>query len=127
MNCMKCGRDIESGQAFCTGCLEKMKEYPVNQDVPVRLPRRKIPTAIKKTPRYRVPSPEERIAALSRRLRAMTIALILTLILCGAMAFCTAHFIVNPPRRSGQNYSTITPPVTSNALTPTVPVSSPGK
>lgn len=127
MNCMKCGRNMQAGQAFCPTCLQQMEHYPVDQDIPVRIPRRTIPAAIKKTPRRRSPSPEERIATLARRLRIVTAALILTLIACGAMAFLTAHFIVNPPRRSGQNYSSITSSNNSNISAPTLPANSPGK
>lgn len=127
MNCMKCGRNMQAGQAFCPSCLQQMENYPVDQDIPVRIPRRIIPAAIKKPPRHRTPSPEERIASLARRLRITTAVLILMLIVCGAMAFLSAHFIANPPRRSGQNYSSITPPVSSNVLTPTVPANSPSK
>ena len=28
MSCLKCGRDIEEGQVFCTGCREVMEKYP---------------------------------------------------------------------------------------------------
>lgn len=127
MNCMKCGRNMQAGQAFCPTCLQQMENYPVDQDIPVRIPRRNIPAAIKKPPRHRTPSPEERIASLARRLRITTAVLILMLIVCGAMAFLSAHFITKPPRRSGQNYSSITSPNSSNISVPTVPANSPGK
>ena len=41
MYCMKCGREIEDGQAFCGDCLAVMEKYPVKPGTAVILPKRR--------------------------------------------------------------------------------------
>ena len=40
MQCMKCGRDVESGEVFCELCLEEMQKYPVRPGTAVVIPHR---------------------------------------------------------------------------------------
>ena len=49
MQCMKCGRDVESDEVFCNSCKETMARYPVRPGVVVQLPRR-TESAVKKQP-----------------------------------------------------------------------------
>ncbi len=37
MNCLKCGREIQSPQVFCDACLADMDAYPVKPGTPVHI------------------------------------------------------------------------------------------
>ena len=112
MGCMKCGRDISSGQVFCHKCLEEMEKYPVKPGTVVRLPQRKNTSAAKKHySRRRTPiPPEEQVKNLKRILRNMVaLVVVLSLLLGAAGYFAVVHLleseIVHLP---GQNYSSVT-------------------
>ena len=86
MKCMKCGREMESDQAFCPDCLLEMEKYPVKPDVHVHLPvRPKVQAARKQALRRKNFSPEEQIRRLKKRVMILTGALIVTLALLFAM------------------------------------------
>lgn len=109
MNCMKCGREIDEAQAFCAGCLEEMEKYPVKPDVVVKLPNRQLLVQKKVSPHKRTRTPEEQIARLKKRNRRLTVALCVTLIIAGALAFLSIDFFkqLDVQRFIGQNYSTV--------------------
>ena len=109
MNCMKCGRDLESEQAFCEDCLLEMKKYPVNPNTIVQLPRRRETPPIRKNPsRRRTVSPEEQVKSLKKRLWILTGVLILVLAILISMIHPTVNYFVrNYYLRPGQNYNTI--------------------
>ena len=48
MSCMKCGRDTQEGQVFCTACREVMAKYPVKPGIAIQLPGQKKAPAPKK-------------------------------------------------------------------------------
>lgn len=110
MKCMKCGRETNSEQAFCTDCLEKMNRYPVNPDIHVHLPVRSQAAAPRKqSSRRRTLTPEEQIRKLKKRLWILSGVLAVTLALLFAMIyptvkFFTRHYYLRP----GQNYTTFT-------------------
>lgn len=110
MNCMKCGREIESEQVFCNDCLLEMQKYPVNPDIHVHLPIRPQTTVLRKqASRRRTLSPEEQIRRLKKHIWILSGILIVTLALLGAMIYPTVnYFIRNYHLRPGQNYSTFT-------------------
>ena len=119
MGCMKCGRDISSGQVFCDGCLEEMEKYPVKPGTVVRLPQRKsVPAAKKSNSRRRTQiSPEEQVKNLKRILRNMVaLVIILSLLLGAAGYFAVIHLLeCDIVRLPGQNYSSVTDSETTEA------------
>ena len=112
MGCMKCGRDISSGQVFCDKCLEEMEKYPVKPGTVVRLPQRKnTPAAKKPYSRRRTPiPPEEQVKNLKRILRNMVaLVVVLSLLLGAAGYFAVVHLLESEiVRLPGQNYSSVT-------------------
>ena len=109
MKCMKCGREMETEQAFCDACLEEMKKYPVKPGTPVHLPvHRRAAERRKPQNRRRTVSPEEQIRTLKKRLWFVSGILLVTLALLAAMVYPTVnYFIRNYHLRPGQNYTTI--------------------
>ena len=109
MNCMKCGREVESGQVFCSQCLELMAQYPVKPDVVVKLPQRREIPVKKNTPRKKTRTPEEQIVHLKRRNRLLTS--ILCLLLAASLIFlslCVDYIRqLDVQKFLGQNYSTM--------------------
>ena len=122
MKCMKCGREMESDQAFCTDCLMEMRKYPVKPDVHVHLPvRPKVQPIRKQVFRRKNYGPEEQIRRLKKRVMILTGALIVTLALLCAMVYPTVnYFLRNYHLRPGQNYNTVT--VTEAAETTEAPL-----
>lgn len=109
MNCMKCGREIEPEQVFCAECLADMEKYPVKPGTVVQLPSRPVQQPAKKQSRHRrAAALEEQVKKLSRRIRVLTVAVILTAAL--ALFFALLSFDVleraEVQKLLGQNYST---------------------
>lgn len=109
MNCMKCGREIALGQAFCKDCLEDMAKHPVNPGTPVQIPtpqpvqpsRRS--THVKKTKKA-----EEQIIRLRKLVRLQNLVvliLLLMLIVLGCYTVRKFHLTAQP-LRPGENYLT---------------------
>lgn len=116
MNCMKCGREVPSGQAFCDTCLAEMKKYPVNPDTVIQLPTAKShPTPRKATVRRKaILSEQEQIRRLKTRLRRLWTALIILLVLMITLGCLAADTLLKSRRPLlGQNYSTIPQKTTS--------------
>lgn len=111
MNCMKCGREAEIGNAFCPGCMERMKQYPVRPGTAVILPSRKEPQQIKKqTPRKRTLSLEEQITLLKKHNQRLAYLLIILVLLLAALGVLCGFAVreLSIQKLMGQNYSTIT-------------------
>ncbi|MBR4289360.1 MAG: zinc ribbon domain-containing protein [Oscillospiraceae bacterium] len=109
MNCMKCGREISDGQAFCPGCLERMAQCPVKPDVVVQLPRRQEELPKKPQPRKKMRTPEEQIQRLKRKNRWLTAIACLLLASTLALGFLSIDFFrqLDVQKFLGQNYSTV--------------------
>lgn len=110
MSCMKCGREIALGQAFCKDCLEDMSHYPVNPATPVQIPVQ--PPAVhnnrRNTKTRKNKKPEEQILRLKKqvRLQAIVILCLLTMII-GLGIYGIRKFYPTPqPVRPGENYLT---------------------
>lgn len=81
MFCMKCGREVPSGQVFCDSCLETMARYPVKPGTAVHLPNRQ--TLKKPANRKRALTAEEQALLLKRTVKRLIVAIvILTIALC---------------------------------------------
>lgn len=105
MNCMKCGRELKEKQAFCERCLAEMEKYPVRPNTVVQIPNR--PPVVKKVHQRHI-TPEERLAALRRRCRRLTVGLAVAWLLIAALATTVgiAVYELDFQRLLGQNYST---------------------
>lgn len=110
MYCMKCGREMDSEQAFCEDCLLDMEKYPVKPGTAVHLPIRKNIPATRKPAKRRAVSPEEQVARLKKRIWFLTGALMITVLLLLCMVQPTMeYFVRNYHLRPGQNYQTAAP------------------
>lgn len=110
MNCMKCGREVEDEQVFCADCLVDMERYPVAPGTVVKLPSRKAPPpGRKQAPRRRKLTPSEQIPILKKRIRTLTVALVVTVLLLLASLYPAVNFFIRHYElRPGQNYTAVT-------------------
>lgn len=118
MHCLKCGRETDEGQVFCQECLLDMGKHPVDPNEVVLLPQRPAAPAAKKPARRRTITPEERIIHLKRRIRLLTVLLLLVTLAASALAYPTIQYFRRYRLRPGQNYTSI---VTATAPAETVP------
>lgn len=119
MNCIKCGQEINTDGVFCADCLLEMEKYPVEPGTVVLLPRRKEASIQKKQPKRHVPSPEEQIAALRRRVLVLTLLLAACVTAIVLMFEPTMHYIRDEHFEIGQNYSSATPSTVPGTSDPT--------
>ena len=110
MSCMKCGREIALGQAFCKDCLEDMSHYPVNPATPVQIPVQ--PPSVNNNRRNnrarKAKKPEEQLLRLRKlvRFQAIIILCLLTaLILLGFYGY-QKLYQKDQAFRPGENYLT---------------------
>lgn len=123
MQCMKCGRDVESGEIFCAECRKVMEQYPVKPGTVVQLPHRpETATQKKQTPWRRNALPlEEQVMLLKRMTRGMAVALVVTILATIGLAYTTVALYLekNTRRLPGQNYSAISTTVPTTEVTGT--------
>ena len=108
MQCMKCGRDLEAGEVFCSECRVIMEKYPVKPGTVVQLPYRAGENLTKKQPpRRKTVPPEEQLALykqVTRRLAAaLVVAVLLSIVSCYVAV--TQHMDNKNKHALGQNYS----------------------
>ena len=111
MNCIKCGRELDSEGVFCAECLAVMERHPVKPGTVVLLPPRRPEQTSKKQPRRRrILTPEEQIRCLKRRNRILTGILVLMLIAAGLFGYIAQEALgrLDIQKFWGQNYSSIT-------------------
>lgn len=110
MNCMKCGRDVESGQVFCQECRAEMEKYPVKPGTVVQLPRRREESVIKKMTRRRTPpTPEEQVKNLRKMVRGLLGMILVLLVLVAVLLYpAIKDLLAQETFLPGQNYSSIT-------------------
>lgn len=118
MHCLKCGRETDEDQVFCQECLLDMGKHPVDPNEVVLLPQRPTAPSIKKPVRRRTVPPEERILQLKKRIRLLTVLLVLMTLIAAALTYPTAQYFRRYRLRPGQNYSSI---VTTTVPAETVP------
>lgn len=110
MNCMKCGREIALGQAFCKDCLSDMERYPVKPDTPVQLPPQPEIHVNRRAPHPRkTKKPEDQLTRLRKLVRIQTLALlaVVLLFIASTVFFLAKLYPRQQPIRPGQNYSTV--------------------
>ena len=93
MNCIKCGRETGADNAFCDACLEEMSRRPVNPATVVLLPGQGRPQPKKAAPKKALPSMEEQVGILRkkvRRMRIMILVLVMLVVVLGFVLFNAA-------------------------------------
>ena len=115
MNCMKCGQETTEQNVFCEECLAVMAKYPVRPDTAVKLPKNRAPSVVKKAPKRHVPTPEEQIKVLRRRLRILMFLLLLCIAAIVLMINPTLHYALDQHVEIGQNYSSVVSTVAPTA------------
>ena len=117
MGCMKCGRELEEGQVFCTDCLEQMAAYPVKPGTAVFLPHHRSSSPVKKIlpKRRQAPTMEEMVIRLKKRSRRLFLLWLITLALLAWFAYPVIRDLVGSEKLlPGQNY---TPLITTTTET----------
>lgn len=109
MNCIKCGREFDSDQAFCPHCLEQMEKSPVRPDTIINLPNRPDLSQKKPAPRKRVRTPEEQIRNLKKINMYLIVGLCLMTLAAGMLTMMSIDIFkqLDMQRLLGQNYSTV--------------------
>ena len=115
MYCMKCGREIRENAVFCPNCLAEMEKYPVQPGTVVLLPRRREHSILKKLPKRHVPTAEEQIAVLRKRVMWLSVLLVVCIAVIVLMFNPTMHYVLDEHYEIGQNYSSVTYAATSTA------------
>lgn len=109
MNCMKCGRDVALGQAFCKECLEDMSHYPVNPGTPVQIPiQPPVLPGRRSTHTKRAKKPEDQIIRLRKLVRLQTFTVLFLLVILMFLGIYTLKQLYpsEQPLRPGENYLT---------------------
>lgn len=120
MNCLKCGRETSSEQCFCQDCLLDMEKYPVKPGTVIQLPKRREGSSSRKSAKRRSVSLEDQVKSLKKRIRILTVLLILALAVIASLVYPAWEYLVKDHFLPGQNYSSyVTSTVTTEATTVT--------
>lgn len=105
MHCMKCGQEVQDGQAFCPDCLAVMAKYPVSPNAHAVIPKRPAKTPEKK-PRE-IP-PAEQIAGLKKAIRRLWVAIVVLVAAVGVLTTLLVQQYTAPDPQApiGRNYTT---------------------
>ena len=86
MPCIKCGRELEEGQLFCSTCLEGMNAYPVKPGTPIQLPpQAPVLPAKSRHKKRREMKPEEELRRLRSTMRWLLLILIVLFLAFGLL------------------------------------------
>lgn len=110
MTCLKCGREMEPGNAFCPGCLAEMEKHPVSPNTVVVLPsrRRAQPKKAFSSRHSQEPSQRDLLRRARRRCRGLAIATtVLALLLAGVIGLGAWLYLRPKAPPTGQNYTAI--------------------
>ena len=112
MNCLKCGKETQNNQVFCSACLLDMEKHPVKPGTAIQLPLRAPKAPAKKAPHRQ--KPEEQVRRLRGLVRWLAAAVaVLSVALCVTAAMLVRTLISrNETRAIGKNYTTVTPGTT---------------
>lgn len=109
MPCLKCGKQTEEKQAFCSECLALMEKYPVKPGIAVHLPHRdSAPQEKKPAVRHREPTAAEQVDRLRKVIRWLLGMIAILSILLLLSAGMLLHVLNKTPASGniGKNYST---------------------
>ena len=104
-HCLKCGREVDEGIAFCASCVSVMKQCPVEPGTPVVLPNRRRAVS-EEAPRKAAPAPEEVIRRLRSAASVLAVLLALVTVMLGISIGYMLHLkeeLAKPAK--GQNYT----------------------
>lgn len=108
MYCLKCGKETDGEQVFCSHCLEVMEQYPVKPGTPVQLPKKENTSAAKKQHRRRL-TMEEQNQRLRVTVRVLTGLILILLCLLGYFGWYWLQGQTKAPElpasEIGQNYT----------------------
>ena len=105
MYCMKCGREVEGEEVFCSECLEQMEQEPIPMQASVKIPRQPPKDS---RPRRPVVYLEEQVKRLERANERMRIWVILLAMATILLAMAIYHKeVVQVVEDLGKNYSII--------------------
>lgn len=110
MYCMKCGREIETGQVFCPLCLEEMKKFPIKPDAIPFLPNRAmVPSEKKQSARRPTLTPDEQLHRMRRRSRFLAGLLAVAIVMLLGVSALTGVLAsrLDMQRLIGRNYKTV--------------------
>ncbi len=106
MYCLRCGREAEEEQVFCSACRENMEQYPVKPGTPIHLPRRQTAVSIKKkSRRKRLLPPEEQVLHLKKSLRRTRVFVALLILLLGLVIGAGYWYFSQNDTNIGRNYN----------------------
>lgn len=108
MNCLKCGREISDEDVFCVDCQLDAQRFPIDPGAAVYLPKRTAVDAAKKQPRRRTVPMEEQVKILRKRVRSLTVALLVTVGLVLALLYPAVAYVFTDHYKLGQNYTPMT-------------------
>ena len=120
MQCLKCGRDVKSGEVFCEVCHQDMEQYPVKPGTVVLLPQYTQYSQPKRIP-VRIIPPEEQIRNLKKRNKFLGWSLAVAVVLAAAVSWAAINLYLENDKKflPGQNYSSV------NSKTETEPSETP--
>lgn len=107
MNCMKCGRENDTGGVFCEKCQAVMEKYPVKPNIVVQLPHSNASQNRTVRPVRRVLTPEEQIRLLRRQRRHLRFWLFITTVVMLLASALAVYGLMDEEFQflPGQNYS----------------------
>ena len=106
MICLRCHRETDNQQNFCSACLQSMEQYPVNSETLIQLPRPR--SDEKQSGKKRVISAAEQLTRMRRLLQWMIAISAVLLILFGVVtALLIKEYQTTIPYQQpmGRNYS----------------------
>lgn len=113
MRCLRCGKESQNEQVFCSNCLTVMEQRPIKPGTSAQIPERPVYTPERRTAQHYTASPAEQIKQLRETLRWMAItivALSVILMLTAGMLIYTLTHSTNQPEAGnlGRNYTSET-------------------
>jgi hypothetical protein len=109
MSCLKCGKQTEEKQAFCSECLALMEKHPVKPGVAIHLPHRdSVPQEKKPAIRHREPTAPEQVDRLQKIVRWLLGIIAVLSIFLLMTAGMLLHVMDKSPASEniGKNYTT---------------------
>ena len=105
MYCMKCGREVEDGQVFCSDCLVQMELEPIPIRSSVKIPRQPLKTNKIRRPAIHYEEEVRRLEKANERLRIWVILLAMATVLLIMAAYHKE--VVQAVEDLGKNYSIV--------------------